>query len=165
MVLVRECTEQRAIADHVDDSWHATREPVNFPERGGRERLGGGARHAHAVLDVTPRFLGGERVEVIPGGDALRELAQFRPREQITQLGLPDQDDLQQLGRRRLEIGEQPHLFERVRAQVLRLVDDQHDAPSARVRVQQSAADQVHQQLDAAAPGLGYRDPQLLADG
>ena len=102
---------------------------------------------------------------MIPAGDALRELAQFRPCEQIAQLGLTDQDDLQQLGRRRLEIGEQPHLLERVRTQVLRLVDDQHDAPSARVRVEQSAADQVHQELDAAAAGFGHRDAQLFADG
>ena len=51
------------------------------------------------------------------------------------------------------------------RAEVLRLVDDQHHAAAAGVRVEQLPPDQVHQRLGAVAPGLRHVDVQLLADG
>ena len=137
---------------------------MDFAQRGRREHLRGRARDPHAVLHVARGLRGRQRVEVVAAGDALRELAQLGLVEQGAQLRLADQDDLQQLGGGGLEVGEQPDLLERVRAQVLRFVHDQHDASAARVRVEQVATEQVHQRLGAAAPGLRHVDVQLFAD-
>ena len=156
MVLARECAEQRAVADHVDHARDAAAQAVDLLERARRERLGGRAGHAHAVLDVPGALVARERAQVIAAGDALRELAQVRLLEQRAQFFLADQDDLQQLGRRRLEVREQAHLFERLRTEVLRFVDDQHDASAARVRLEQVMPEQVHERLGAVAPVLGH---------
>ena len=164
VVFLGERAEQRAIADHVDHARDAAAQPVDLAQRRRREHFRRGAGHAHAVLHVARGLLGGERIEVVTARDALRQLAQVGLVEQRTQFRLADQDDLQQLGRGRLEVGEQPHLFERLGAQVLGLVHDQHHAAAARVRVEQLAPDQVHQRLGAAAPGLRHGDVQLLAD-
>ena len=91
-----------------------------------------------------------QRIEVIAAGDALRELAQLDAAEQLAQLRLADQDDLQQLLRFGLEIGEQAHLLEHLGREVLRLVHHQHDAPAVGVRLQQVVAQQVDQVLEAA---------------
>src|SRR5499425_166037 len=42
------------------------------------------------------------------------------------ELGLAHQQDLQELGGRRLEVGEQAHLLHRLGRQILRLIDDEH---------------------------------------
>ncbi len=60
---------------------------------------------------------------MIAAGDALGELPQFIAIQQIAQFGLTDQDDLQQLLGVGLQIGEQPHLFEHLGREVLRLID------------------------------------------
>ena len=164
MVFLREGAEQCAIADDVDHARHAVRKAMDLAQRRRREGLGSGAGDAHAVLHVRRGLAGGQRVQVIAARDALCQLPQFRLVEQVAQLRLPDQDDLQQLRGRRLEVREQPHLFERLRAQVLRLVHDQHDATAAGVRVEQVAAEHVHQDLGAAASRLGNRHVQFLAD-
>ena len=94
-------------------------------ERGGREDLAGGARDAQAMAHVLQRSsLARQRIQVIAAGDALRQLAQIGAIQQLAQLRLADQDDLQQLLGRGLEIGQQPHLLEHLGGQVLRLVDD-----------------------------------------
>ena len=101
---------------------------------------------------------------MIAAGNSLRQLAQFRLVEQRAQFLLPDQDDLQQLGRRRLEVGEQSHLLERLRAEVLRLVDDQHDAPCASVRLEQVVPQQIHEGLGTALAGFRHGHMQFFAD-
>ncbi len=69
------------------------------------------ARDLQPMLDVALRFFLAERSQVIAGGHALRELAQVPAREQLRQLGLADQHHLEQLLRRRLQIGQETHFF------------------------------------------------------
>ncbi len=83
--------------------------------------------------------------------------------EQRAQLRLPDQDDLQQLLGLGLEIGEQPDLLEHLGRQVLRLIDDQHHAPTLRVRAQQVAVEQVDQLLGVVLGAVGHAQAELLA--
>ncbi len=61
---------------------------------------------------IRGRVIGVEWLEVVSTGDALRDLPHVRPVEQVAQLGLADQDDLQQLLFRRLEVRQQAHLLE-----------------------------------------------------
>ena len=74
---------------------------------------------------------------MIARSDALCQLAQVIAAQQIAQLGLADQDDLQQLLRFGLEIGEQSNLFKYFDTEILRLIDNQHHAPARAVRPQQ----------------------------
>ena len=101
----------------------------------------------------------------MPSGDALRDLAHVLTGEQLAQLRLSDEDHLQQLAGRGLEVGEQPHLFEDIALEQVRLVDQHRDAPPCRVRGEQMRRERVDQRLDAAARGVRHRDPQLFADG
>src|SRR6185295_5122045 len=53
---------------------------------------------------------------------------------------------------------------QRLRTEILRLVDDQHDPPALGMRRQQVMTEQIHQRLDAAATRLRHRHAQLFAD-
>ena len=79
------------------------------------------------------------------------------------ELGLADQDDLQQLLPGGFEIGQQANLLEDGRGQILRLVDDQDGAAALGVRLQQVMIERVGQCLDAAAV-VNHLDMQFLAD-
>ena len=57
----------------------------------------------------------------------MSQLPQFGRRQLIRKFRLSRQDDLQQLGLRGLEIGEEPHCLENGRVQILRFVDDDDD--------------------------------------
>ena len=59
--------------------------------------------------------------------DPLAQLGQPPAVEPLTQLGLADQHDLQQFAPVRLQVGEEPDLFEQLRFEVLGLVDEQDD--------------------------------------
>src|SRR5687767_12993209 len=157
-------SEQRTVRDHVDDAWHAAREPVQFALRARGEQVAGRTGDARAMTHIRDRLALLQRLEVIAAGDALRELAQLRPCQHLAQLRLPDQDDLQQLLRRGLEVGEQAHLLEYVGVEVLRLVHHEHDAPVAAVRIEQEMGEDVDQRLDAAGRAFGHLDVQLVAD-
>src|SRR5690606_16394424 len=74
-----------------------------------------------------------------------------------------DQENLQQLLAVRLEVREQPDLFEQRRFEVLRLVDDQYGATAARVRVEQVRVQRVGQALRRRV-GSGDGDAELVAD-
>ena len=86
---------------------------------------------------------------MVAAGDALCDLAQVVAIQQFAQFGLSDQDDLQQLLRGRLEVGQQPHLLEHLAVEVVRLVDHQHHALASRVRAQQVGIEDVDQVLGA----------------
>ena len=60
-------------------------------------------------------------------------------------------------------VGQQANLLEHLAAEILRLVDDQHRAPPARVRVEQVAVERVDERLEADGAGR-VRDVQLVAD-
>ena len=119
-------------------------------KRAVREDFARGAGDAQAMAHVGGGLVAGQRIEVIAAGDALRELAQLGAVQQLAQLRLADEDDLQQLLRFGLEIGEQAHLLEHLGREVLRLVHHQHDALALGVRLEQVAAQQVDQVLEAA---------------
>ena len=55
------------------------------------------AGYLHAMIDVLRRLLARQRLEVIAPGDALRQLAKVVLRKNVAQLGLANQNDLQQL--------------------------------------------------------------------
>ena len=77
---------------------------------------------------------------------------------------LTDQYDLQKLLRRGFQVGQEPDLLEDLGGQILRLIDDDYDAPSLGMRGQQAAIQRIHHLLDAVAIGLVESDAQLLAD-
>ncbi len=95
------------------------------PRRKGRAPVRAG--DAQPVVDVALGLEAVERLEVVAHGDALAQLAQAALVEPVAQLGLADQDDLQQLALVGLEVREQPHLLEQLRLEILRLVDQEHD--------------------------------------
>ena len=114
-------------------------------------------RHVGARLGL------GERLQVVARGHTLGELAQVLAGQHLAQLGLADEDDLQELLARGLEVRQQADLLQHLAAEVLRLVDHQHGAAPARVRVQQVAVEGVDQRLEAGG-ARGIDHVQLVAD-
>ena len=106
----------------------------------------------NAMIHIRGGLGARQRGEVIAAGNALSELAQLDAREHFAQLGLADQDDLQQLLRRRLQVREQPHLLQRFGREVLRLVDDHDDAPALGMRFQQAMVEHVERSLMLSRP-------------
>jgi len=120
---------QRAVAEQVDDARDAARKRVHEVERGGLKRdRRRPARHPEAMRDVGLDFLAIERLERRADRDALIELAHLGGGQRVEQVQLADQHNLQQLRFVGLEVGDDADLFEHLRRQVLRLVDDQHRA-------------------------------------
>ena len=64
------------------------------------------------------------------GGNPLGELMQLWRQQQVAQLGLADQDQLQDLKLVRIDIGNHAQVLERLRLEILRLVDDQDGSSS-----------------------------------
>ena len=160
---VRVRTEQRAIAERVDEPRDAAGEAMHGAQRPGREDRSLRAGHFQAAPNVLRGLRGRERPEVVARRDALRELAQIRLREQTGELGLPDQEDLEQLLFRGLEIGEQAHLLEHLVREPVRLVDDDHRAPTLCMVLEQEAVQCVDRAFQAAA-ALRARDAEVVAD-
>src|SRR6266852_9308306 len=65
------------------------------------------ASDTKALHDIPADFLSGERTGLAAQHDALPKLPQLRQFEFFLELGLTREDDLQQLVRRSLEIGQQ----------------------------------------------------------
>ena len=74
---------------------------------------------------------------------ALRQLLEVGPLEHRAQLGLADEDDLQQLPLVGLEVGEQAQLLEHVDRQHLRLVDDEDVVLADGVGLEQEVVERV----------------------
>ena len=72
-----ERAQQGAIADDVDESRHATREPLDFPQGAIGEYFARGAGDAQAMAHIGRGLVARQRIEVVTPGDALRELAQL----------------------------------------------------------------------------------------
>ena len=77
------------------------------------------------MLDVGADFIAAQGIQMVADGNALAQLAQAVLVEPVPQLRLPHEHDLQKLPFIGFEIGQQPHLLQQLRRQVLRLVDDQ----------------------------------------
>ena len=71
----------------------------------GEEIARGSGGDAEPVAHVLPRLIGGERGQAPANADPLAQLAQARLLENRVELRLTDQDDLDQLGGVRLQIG------------------------------------------------------------
>ena len=148
---VDESVEQRLVAHGVDQARHAARVAVNRPDRPGRERRPAVAsRHAQAVVDVALGLHAGEGRQMVAHRDALSELPQPRVVQLLAQLRLADEDDLEQLALLGLEVGEQAHLLEQLVAQVLRLVDQEHDVVPGRRFLEQELIERLERR-DAVA--------------
>ena len=87
-----------------------------------------GPADLQAVLYVGTGISTVYRLEVITRRHPLGQLAHMLLCQQGTQLGLPDQDDLQQFLRGGFQVGQQTDLLEYFRTQLLRLIDNQHRA-------------------------------------
>ncbi len=84
--------------------------------------------------------------------DALAQLLEGRRGQRLAEAGLADQQDLHQLRLLGFEIREHPHFLERAPGEILRLVDDHHDAPAERVLIDQHPRQLAHHRR------LGRRD-------
>ena len=102
--------------------------------------------HVRFELEATKR--GQNRAERHP----LIELPLLGLLQHVEQIELPNQDDQEQLGVVRLQIRKDTNLFQDLRRQVLRLVDDQHAAgPDRRERGQE-----LVQRADQLVPAGGH---------
>ncbi len=158
----RVADEQTPVAQRIDHARHAPRELVDgahgflvklhlAPPAGDMEPVG----------DVVQGFFLGKRLQVIPRGNTLVELAQVLEREHLAQLGLTDEDDLDQLLLLRLEVREEADLLENLRRKVLRFVDDKHAVLTPRRLLQQV----LIQPLDQFKGVVALRvDPELAVD-
>ena len=90
--------------------------------------LAGGAGALEPVLDVALGLVGVQRADVAGGRHALAELLHLGALQDLAELGLADQEALQQRLVAELEVRQHAQLFHRARRQVLRLVDDQQAA-------------------------------------
>src|SRR5262249_45055468 len=108
------------------------------------------------------RVFQGERPQVVTGDHSLGQLPEIVAAKQSDQLRLANQDDLQELPGGCFEIREESDLLQHVRRQVLRLVDDEHRATPAAVRVQQILVELVDEDLPAFRSGWEH-DAQLVA--
>ena len=111
--------EQSAIAAHVDDARDARRQAKQLVQRRRRENLARGTGDAQSMTHVFMRLVLRERIQVIASRDALGELAKVGSIQELAQLRLADQDDLQELVSRRLQVREQAHLLEHVGGEIL----------------------------------------------
>ncbi len=162
--LPRVGAEERAVAADVDDPRDARRQTMHFAQGAGSEDLPRRPGDAKPVAYIALRLVARQRSQVIPAGDALGKLTQIVAIQQLTQLRLADQDDLQKLLRGSFQIGEQAHLFEHVRGEILRLIDDDDDAPPLGMRRQQPVVEGVDHLFHAVAVRGLDRQPQFLAD-
>ncbi len=114
------------------------------------------------MVDVGAHFTGFQRDQVKARDDSLGKLAQFGLPELFQKLGLPKQNNLQQLRLVGLEIGEQTQLLEHLDVEVLRLVDHHHRAPPPRMDIEKVMMQCIGQNLGGRT--LPDLDAELLAD-
>ena len=146
--------QQGAVAHQVDAPRHAAGQGVDAPQGAGIEGVGTGQPgHRQPVGQVGQRLGRGQRLQVVAGDHPLRQLLHARRGQLAAQLGLADQDDLQQLAFMRLQVGEQAQLLQHIGRQVLGLVDDQQAVASLGMRGQQVAVERVDPGLGAGAIG------------
>ncbi len=129
MLPAEEPGEQQAIAQRVDAPGNAAARDMDEIDRLGLEsRVALPAHVRETMLDVGLRFGAIHRPQVVGRDDALPELLHLRALHHVAQLGLADQEALQQCLVAELEIRQHPQFLDRARRQVLRLVDHQQRA-------------------------------------
>ncbi len=156
--------EQGPVAEGVDESRHAARQAMHVPERAGVEDFPAAAGQRQPVPHIGVRIGLGQGQQVVARRDALGQLVQLLAGQALDQLGLSDQDDLQELLLLGLQIREQAELLERADAQVLGFVHDQDRTALVGVSRQQMAPEGVDERLPTGRGRLVLR-AQLVADG
>ena len=136
---------------------------MDLAKRGAREgQRPGQPRDAQAVLHVAVRLLARQGLQIAADADALVELAQLVELELFFELGLAHEEDLQELARGRLQVGEDPDLLERLHAHLLRLVDDHEDRLALAARGEQVLRQGGQQLALGGAPAL---HPEVVENG
>ena len=154
--------EQRAIAQQVHQARNPARAAVDLAQRARGEELAVAAGgDAQPVAHVLARLRRAERAQAPAHADALAQLAQLVRVELVVELGLPEQQDLDQLRGRGLEVREQPDLLERLGREVLRLVDDQQHAAALALLLEQELVELVR---ELRARASLREQPELGAD-
>ncbi len=156
--------EQGAIAEQIDQTRHAAGIAVHPAQSGGGEQGSVNAGYRDAVIHVGRRLANTQGLEVEARSDALIELSQVWRRKHAAQLGLANQEDLQELVLGGLEIGQQSNLLHDLRPEILRLVDDQHRPSATGMGVEQKEVQTVHQRLRGLL-GSRHIEAELVADG
>ena len=112
----RERGEERAVRDHVDQARNAAREAVDESHRGPREEVPDlpAARDRDPVSYVGRRLGVPEGPDVPAKRDSLVQLDEPGMQQEGTELGLPDEDDAEELLGRRLEVREKTELLQRL---------------------------------------------------
>ena len=111
------------------------------------------ARDRQAVLDVRRGLAPRERPDVPAERDPLVQLHELGVEQEHAQLGLPDEDDAQQLLGGGLEVREEPELLQDLDRERLGLVDDD-DRLAARLPLGEQVTVERADQLGAAV-GVG----------
>ena len=124
---------------------------IRIARAAGASSDGDGAGALQPVIEVALRLRRRQRAEVAAVGDALVHLPQLRAAQDRRQLGLADEDDLQQLRRVGLEVGEQAQVLEGVGVEVLRLVDDQGGDRAVGVAAAEEGVQRLEQRQPATA--------------
>src|SRR6267378_3720436 len=110
------------------------RDPMHRGTRHGREDgLRVAAGDTDAVMDVVLRVLRGERLQPVMHRDALAKLAQLGARQLGLEFGLTDAEQLNEFGAVQFEVRKQTQLLEHVAIEILRLVQQEDRAITARV--------------------------------
>jgi hypothetical protein len=139
--------DERVVAQHVDGARDPARRGMNQRDGLPGEQVGRVAPcRPDARDDIGGRVRQIERGDLAPERHALLQLAQLERVQTLGQLGLPGQDDRQQLLLRRFDVGEQADLLEQLEAQALRLVDDERRdlvARAARAKLGLERSDQA----------------------
>jgi len=137
--------EKGLVANRVDEARNAPAVSENPPHRrSGEGRQPARARQREAVLNVLADLGARQRIQMIPHGDALAELTQLMAVQTVAQFRLAHQDDLQQFAVVRFDVGNQPHLFQQILRQILRLVHNQDRFFAGQSLFQQKVGDASH---------------------
>jgi hypothetical protein len=132
--VVDEGVEQCLSGDGVDLARNAVRQAMDHAARIRREQLVRvAACDRNAMMDVTLGLHVGERMQTIVDRDSLSQLTQLLARQLHLELGLSDEEDLQQLLAADFLVRQQPNLLEQSVVEILCLVEqqDRHLAAAA----------------------------------
>ena len=145
--------EQCHVAELVDQTRNAVGGAVDHPRGRLGHFLAGSARCLQPVTDQFDHGVFVERQQVEAGRDPLGKLAQRRIEHHFAQFGLADEHKLDDLVLAGVDVGQHPKLFEAFGREVLRLVEDQHDAAARGVFVDQVVLELL-EKLDVADIGV-----------
>ena len=118
--------QHQAVTQGIDATRDAARLLINRREHVSvKSGPVGRTRTTQAVLDVAPSLFTVHRPQVATGRHPLAQLQHVGALQDVAELGLTDQEGLQQGLLAMLKIGQHAQLFDGLLTQVLRLIDDE----------------------------------------